>query len=119
VDSSEFDDVDPVTDYAEPFMNNSHGLYSRSNVDDVRYVVSDVSTSSIRNSESDYIGDNGRHANIHVGIQVDQCKVQHLDENQRTELLDVLNEFSDCFTETPGFCPYVGLSFHLTSNRKD
>jgi len=64
-----------------------------------------VSTSSIRNSESDYIGDNERHAN--VGIQVDQSELQHLDETQRTELLDVLNEFSGCFTETPGFFSYV------------
>jgi len=48
VDSSEFDDVDSVTGYAEPFTNNSHGLYSHRNVDDVddaRRVVSDVSTS--------------------------------------------------------------------------
>jgi len=49
VDSSEFDDVDSVTDYDEPFMNNSHGLYSRSNVDDVRYVVSvDIINSKLR-----------------------------------------------------------------------
>jgi len=110
VDSSEFDDVDSVPGYAEPLTNNSHGLYSHrnvDNVDDARCVVSDVSTSSIRYSEPDYIDNNGRHTNIHVGIQVDQCKLQHLGETQRTELLHVLNEFSDCFTETPGFCPYV------------
>jgi len=80
VDSSEFDDVDSVTGYAEPFTNNSHGFYPHRNVDDVdnaRCVVSDVSTSSILYSEPDYIGDNGRHANIQVGIQYKWTKASY------------------------------------------
>jgi len=95
---------------SEPLTNNSHGLYSHlnvDNVDDARCVVNDASTSPIRYSEPDYISDNGCHTNIHVDKQVDQSKLQHLDETQRTELLRVLNELSDCFPETPGFCLYV------------
>ena len=38
---------------------------------------------------------------------IDVSKLQHLNETQQNEYLQVLNELSDCFAEKPGFCPYV------------
>ncbi|HSN23155.1 MAG TPA: transposase family protein, partial [Methylomicrobium sp.] len=38
---------------------------------------------------------------------LDPAKLAHLTEGQRNELLGILDEFSDCFRESPGFCPYV------------
>ena len=34
-------------------------------------------------------------------------KLQHLSEDQRLELRQLLDEFASCFSETPGFCSYV------------
>jgi hypothetical protein len=38
------------------------------------------------------------------GRSLDMCQLQHLTEEQRTDLLHLLDEFSSCFSETPGFC---------------
>jgi len=36
--------------------------------------------------------------------KIDPEKLNHLSEQQRRELLAVLDQFPDCFSDTPGFC---------------
>ena len=38
-------------------------------------------------------------------IRAEQLK--HLSPMQRDELLKLLDEFASCFSEKPGFCPYI------------
>jgi hypothetical protein len=39
--------------------------------------------------------------------KIDRSKLTHLSADQQHELLEILDEFAECFAETPGFCPYV------------
>jgi len=50
--------------------------------------------------------------------KIDPAKLQHLSANQRDELLALLDEFSDCFSETPGFCDLVEHEIPVTSDFK-
>ena len=59
-----------------------------------------------------------QNVDIGVSLHIDVSKLQHLDEMQRSELLHVLNEFSDCFMETPGFCPYVEHKIDISPDLK-
>ena len=36
--------------------------------------------------------------------KIDPGKLNHLSEQQRRKLLAVLDQFPDCFSDTPGFC---------------
>jgi len=38
--------------------------------------------------------------------RVDPSKVEHLTEQQRLDLLTILDEFADCFTDQPGLCKF-------------
>jgi hypothetical protein len=44
--------------------------------------------------------------------------LQHLSEKQRREWLSLLDEFSDCFSETPGLCPLVEHEIQVNSDFK-
>jgi hypothetical protein len=39
--------------------------------------------------------------------RINRSKLMHLSEGRRQELLQLIDEFRECFNETPGFCPYV------------
>jgi len=39
--------------------------------------------------------------------RIDQSKLAHLSEGQRNELLTLLHQFQDCFSDVPGFCDLV------------
>jgi len=47
-------------------------------------------------------------------INTEQLK--HLSLQQRTRLLAVLDDFADCFTETPGHCTLVAHEIHVSDN---
>ncbi len=74
---------------------------------DVICAASDVSSSIFRYAQPNGVDTNDDNVDRNVSLQFDANKFEHLDETQRSEFLQLLNEFSDCFTETPGFCPYV------------
>ena len=40
-------------------------------------------------------------------VRVEPEKLSHLDEGQRAELVEVLNEFAACFSDKPGLCDVV------------
>jgi len=40
-------------------------------------------------------------------VRVDPQKLSHLDEGQRAELVEVLDEFAACFSDKPGLCDVV------------
>jgi len=40
-------------------------------------------------------------------VRVDPVKLSHLDEAQRAELVEVLDEFAACFSDKPGLCDVV------------
>ena len=42
----------------------------------------------------------------------------HLSDGQQQELLQLIDEFRDCFDETPGFCPYVEHSITIDADFK-
>jgi hypothetical protein len=44
--------------------------------------------------------------------------LQHLTTEQRTDLVKLLDEFSSCFSETPGFCPYVEHCINVSDDFK-
>ena len=50
--------------------------------------------------------------------RIDPSKLQHLAEEQRNELLNLLDEFSSCFSDTPGFCSYVEHCINVSSEFK-
>lgn len=39
--------------------------------------------------------------------RIDRSKLMHLSDGQQQKLLQLIDEFRDCFDETPGFYPYV------------
>ena len=40
-------------------------------------------------------------------VRVESEKLSHLDEGQRAELVEVLDEFAACFSDKPGLCDVV------------
>jgi hypothetical protein len=103
LDSFMFGDVAMRSSNNESSTVDDVRLCSLENDDDLTHASSDVSSSIFQYSQPNNV-DN---VDTNVGMQIDASKLQHLNEIQRSELLHILNEFSDCFTETPGFCPYV------------
>ena len=50
--------------------------------------------------------------------KIDPVKLEHLTEDQQYELLAILDEFADCFSETPGFCDLVEHEIQVTEDFK-
>jgi len=44
---------------------------------------------------------------VMLSVRVDPEKLSHLDEGQRAELVEVLDEFAACFSDKPGLCDVV------------
>ena len=44
---------------------------------------------------------------IRDSVRVEPEKLSHLDEGQRAELVEVLDEFAACFSDKPGLCDVV------------
>jgi hypothetical protein len=44
--------------------------------------------------------------------KIDRSKLSYLSADQQQELLEILDEFAECFVETPGFC-YVHTSVYV------
>ena len=51
-------------------------------------------------------------------VKIDDAKLSHLSDVQKLELLRVLDDFPECFSETPGFCAYVEHSIHISPDFK-
>lgn len=51
-------------------------------------------------------------------VKIDKSKLAHLSVEQQRDLLEILDEFADCFEETPGFCPYVEHSITIDADFK-
>jgi hypothetical protein len=50
--------------------------------------------------------------------RIDRSKLMHLSEGQQQELLQLIDEFRECFNETLGFCPYVEHSMTIDADFK-
>ena len=50
--------------------------------------------------------------------KIDRSKLDHLSDSQRRELMILLDEFKECFSEFPGFCPYVEHSVTVNADFK-
>ena len=50
--------------------------------------------------------------------KIDKITLPHLAEPQQIELLELLDEYSDCFSDTPGFCDVVEHEIITTSDFK-
>ena len=50
--------------------------------------------------------------------KIDKITLSHLAEPQQIELLELLDEYSDCFSDTPGFCDVVEHEIITTSDFK-
>lgn len=50
--------------------------------------------------------------------KIDPSKLEHLSEQQRCELLAVLDQFPQCFSETPGFCDLAEHEISVTGDFK-
>ena len=48
--------------------------------------------------------------------RIDQSQLAHLQPEQRKELLIVLDKYSDCFSDVPGFCSLVEHEVPLTDS---
>jgi len=50
--------------------------------------------------------------------KIDPEKLNHLSEQQRRGLLAVLDQFPDCFSDTPGFCDLIEHEIPVTGDFK-
>jgi hypothetical protein len=50
--------------------------------------------------------------------QIDASKLSHLTDQQRTELLDILDKYPECFAEKPGLCQLLEHEIHVTPDFK-
>ena len=50
--------------------------------------------------------------------KIDPAKLSHLTEQQQVELLAVLDEFPECFSDSPGYCNLVEHEIHVTKDFK-
>ena len=50
--------------------------------------------------------------------RIDLSSLSHLSEEQKNALLQLLDEFEDCFRDTPGLCTVVQHEIHLTDDFK-
>ena len=48
--------------------------------------------------------------------RIDDSKLVHLEPEQRRELLNLLDNYADCFSDIPGFCPLVEHTVPLLDN---
>jgi hypothetical protein len=51
-------------------------------------------------------------------VRIKEEQLCHLSQSQRNELLKLLDEFSQCFSDKPGFCPYFEHRINVSSNFK-
>ena len=56
--------------------------------------------------------------NLLPSQKIDPKKIAHLSEEQKQELLAVLDKFPECFLDKPGFCDLVQHEIHVTSDFK-
>jgi hypothetical protein len=49
-------------------------------------------------------------------IVLNLSQLQHLIELQQNELRKLLDEFPQCFSETPGFCSYIEHTINVSPN---
>ena len=54
--------------------------------------------------------------NILPSQKIESTKLSHLSPEERIELLTLIDKFSDCFSESPGFCSLVERVIPLQSN---
>ena len=47
-------------------------------------------------------------------VRISSDKVTHLDDDQRAELFQVVDEFAEAFSDKPGFCDVVTHRIHTT-----
>ena len=50
--------------------------------------------------------------------RIDSTKISHLEESQRGELLALLDEYPDVFSDKPGFCPLIEHSIQVNAEFK-
>ena len=50
--------------------------------------------------------------------KIDPAKLSHLTDQQQKELLTILDEFPECFSDFPGFCNVVEHEIHVTKDFK-
>ena len=50
--------------------------------------------------------------------RIDRTKLSHLSDTQQRELMSIFDEFKECFSESPGFCPYVEHSITVNADFK-
>jgi hypothetical protein len=51
-------------------------------------------------------------------VRIKEEQLCHLSQSQRNELLKLLDDFSQCFSDKPGFCPYIEHCINVSSNFK-
>ena len=56
--------------------------------------------------------------NVPPSQKIDSKELEHLSLKQRTELLSLLDEFPECFSETPGLCNLVEQEIQVTPDFK-
>jgi len=49
-------------------------------------------------------------------VNVDRSKVEHLDHEQQGELLALLDEFAECFSDKPGLCKFAEHQIRVTGD---
>ena len=49
-------------------------------------------------------------------VNVDRSKVEHLDHEQQGELLALIDEFAECFSDKPGLCKFAEHQIRVTGD---
>jgi hypothetical protein len=50
--------------------------------------------------------------------RIKEEQLRNLSQSQRNELLNLLDDFSQCFSDKPGFCPYIEHRINVSSSFK-
>jgi hypothetical protein len=75
--------------------------------DGVTRTSCDSPSSIFQYSQQSDVDSNVEHCDTNVVMHIDASELQDLLKVQRSKLWHILNDFSDCFAETSGICPYV------------
>ena len=90
-----------------------------------KFVVQDTHIGIVRDSDVDFgdvMGAPTEQLNdaqqCKPSQEIDKSLLEHLSDKQQSELLSVLDDFGDCFSDRPGFCPIIEHEIHVISNFK-
>jgi hypothetical protein len=119
--------VEPNTHFVENEAETRDVIYNRvtmplqildrDETDDFNVELNSRSSVVLKHDSCDIHADQSFNSSL-PSARIDRSKLMHLSDGQQQEFLQLIDEFPDCFDETPGFCPYVEHSITIDADFK-